>query len=177
MAFECVFAVFVLLVAPRAYSSSSSFVGNAGSQIQDAAQLTERTLQLFASVLVPLQVSPADWEAYITEIAGDILREQSPKCLYLVCCMRARVCACMREPACALSVALLISIHVDMCLCNVQSRQSACSLARTERVLVGTCSARASGMCFILVVMSTGVSSTEQAFSFRCACLLLVLYA
>lgn len=30
------------------------------------------------------QVSPADWEAYVSEIALDIMREQSPKNLYLV---------------------------------------------------------------------------------------------
>jgi len=31
-----------------------------------------------------LQVSPADWEAYVAEIASDIIREQSPKNLFLV---------------------------------------------------------------------------------------------
>mmetsp|Transcript_1360 Transcript_1360/g.2165 ORF Transcript_1360/g.2165 Transcript_1360/m.2165 type:complete len:355 (+) Transcript_1360:108-1172(+) len=30
------------------------------------------------------KVAPADWEAYITEIAADMLREQTPKQLYLV---------------------------------------------------------------------------------------------
>jgi hypothetical protein len=31
-----------------------------------------------------LQVMAADWEAYVGEIASDILREQSPKSLYTV---------------------------------------------------------------------------------------------
>jgi len=34
--------------------------------------------------IITMQVSPADWEAYVAEIAGDILYEQSPKSLYLV---------------------------------------------------------------------------------------------
>ena len=41
------------------------------------------------NLLIPMvfsvaQVSPADWEAYIYETALDMLREQSPRQLYLV---------------------------------------------------------------------------------------------